>query len=181
MEKASKAAPKAKKTEKVTEIVQESAPKTLLVIRIRGAPHMNYKIEDTLKMLRLHHVNHAVLLQNDKTIAGMLNRARDYIAFGEVDAGTVLKILRSRALLVGSKPLTEEHVKNKTEFKTIEELANAIAEGKIKVKDVFNLKPVFRFGPPKGGFRGSIKKAFNSGGPLGYVGPYINSLANQMI
>jgi large subunit ribosomal protein L30 len=172
---------KAKKAETVTEVVQDSTPKTMLVIRIRGAPHCNYKIEDTMKMLRLHHVNHAVLLQNDKTIAGMLNRVKDYVAFGEVDEKTVLKILRTRALLVGNKPLTEEHLVNKTEFKTYEELAKAVAESKLKVKDIYNLKPVFRFGPPKGGFRGSIKKAFNSGGPLGYVGAYINSLANKMI
>lgn len=160
---------------------EEPEPKLMLVIRIRGAPHMNYKIEDTLKMLRLHKVNHAIVIFADKTIYGMLQKVKDYIAYGEIDETILLRLLRNRALLKGNVPLTEEHLKNKTEFTDLKSLAKALIEGKVKFKDIYNIKPIFRLHPPKGGFRGTIKKPFGSGGTLGNVGAYINQLAVKMI
>jgi len=36
--------------------------KKLVVIRIRGKVNVRDKVEDTLKMLRLHKINHAVII-----------------------------------------------------------------------------------------------------------------------
>ncbi|MHA1821730.1 MAG: 50S ribosomal protein L30 [Promethearchaeota archaeon] len=171
--------PKKKAQEKETE--EQSQPKLFLVIRVRGAPHMNYKIEDTLKMLRLHKVNHGTILIGNKTNMGMLKKVKDYVAFGEITEEVLEKLLRKRVLLVGNKPLTEEHIKNKTEFSDIKSLVAALMEGKIKFKDIYNVKPIFRLHPPRGGYRGSIKKPFNAGGTLGNVGSYINELALRML
>lgn len=159
----------------------EEKLKLMLVIRIRGAPNMNYKIEDTLKMLRLHKPCHSTLLYSDPSTMGMLKKVKDFVAFGEVDEKTLIKILRNRALLIGNKQLTEEHIKNKTEYKDMESLSKALLEGKIKIKDIDKLKPVFRLHPPRGGFRGKTKKPYTIGGTLGNVGSYINELAVKMI
>ena len=160
---------------------EEPKPKLLLVIRIRGNVHVNYKIEDTLKMLRLHKVNHGVILFSDKTIRGMLKKAKDYIAYGEINEDMLLYLLKRRAYLVGNTPLTEEHLKNETNFKTVKELAKSLLKGKAKIKDIDKIKPIFRLHPPRGGFRGTIKKSYNSGGTLGNVGDYINVMAKKMI
>lgn len=170
--------PKTKKTTKD----QDLKPKLVLVIRVRGAPHMNYKIDDTLKMLRLHKVNHAQIYLSNKTVDGMLKKAKDYIAYGEINQTVLLQLLKKRGLLKGNKPLTNEHVKLMCEnIDDIEGLTKALIDGKIKYKDIKNIKPIFRLHPPRGGYRGTIKKAYKSGGTLGYVGKYINVMAGKML
>jgi len=155
--------------------------KLILVIRVRGAPSMNYKIADTLKMLRLHKPNHCTILFGTPSVLGMLNKVKDYIAYGDVDESILVKLLQKRAKLKGQKPLTEEHIRNKTKYSNYKDLAKALINGEIQLKDIYNLKPVFRLHPPKGGYRKSIKVPFNAGGTLGYVGKYINFLVSKMI
>ena len=63
----------------------EEVPKLIFAIRIRGSPGMRRKILDTLKMLRMHKVNHGVLVWGIPSYKGMLVKCKDYIAFGEID------------------------------------------------------------------------------------------------
>jgi len=42
------------------------------------------------------------------------------------------------------------------------------------------VKPVFRLHPPKGGFKGTIRRPYKSGGELGYRGAAINDLILRM-
>ena len=63
----------------------------------------------------------------------------------------------------------------------MKKLTAALMEGKIKLKDIYKIKPIFRLHPPRGGFRGSIKKSYNSGGVLGFVGKNINIVAKKMV
>ncbi|MHA1373249.1 MAG: 50S ribosomal protein L30 [Promethearchaeota archaeon] len=165
-------------------IKKEGKPPVLyFVIRVRGAPGMKRKIQDTLKMLRMHKVNHGVLLWGDKSATGMLTKCKDYIAYGEIEEKTLVRLLRVRGRIEGNTPLTDEHVKNLTEYGNIKELAKALLIGEIKYreKDIYKIKPVFRMHPPQKGFRGSIKKHYNEGGTLGYVQKYINELVKKMI
>ena len=155
--------------------------KLMLVIRIRGAPNMNYKIHDTLKMLRLHKTNHACLAYTDKSLMGMLRRAKDYIAYGEVDKDIVLKLLKNRALIKGNQPLTDKHIKKYSKFTTVKAFADGLMKGEVKLRDINDLKPVFRLHPPIGGHRGTIKKHYHAGGTLGHVGEFINVLAGKMM
>jgi large subunit ribosomal protein L30 len=64
-------------------------------------------------------------------------------------------------------------------FNSIEELAKAIFDGKVKIKDVPKLKPVFRLTPPKKGHK-SIKEHYPKGS-LGYWGDKINDLLKRMV
>lgn len=162
---------------------QEASPKLFFAVRIRGAPSMNRKILDTLKMLRMHKLNHGVLIWSIPSYMGMLNKCKDYIAYGEIDPITLLRLIRVRGRIEGNKPLTEEHIKNLTKYKTMKEFSKALYEGEIKYHhdDIYKIKPVFRLHPPKKGHRSSIKKHYGEGGILGYVGEYINELIHKML
>ncbi|MHA1670150.1 MAG: 50S ribosomal protein L30 [Promethearchaeota archaeon] len=162
---------------------ESKSPVLYFAVRVRGAPGMNRKIQDTLKMLRMHKVNHGVLLWGEKSAVGMLTKCKDYIAYGEIEERTLVRLLRVRGRIEGNTPLTDEHVKNLTTYGNIKELAKALLAGEIKFreKDIYKIKPVFRMHPPHKGFRGSIKKHYNEGGTLGYVENYINELVQKMI
>src|SRR5688572_21696795 len=66
------------------------------IIRLRGTQNLNPKTKDTLKYMRLHRVNHAVVLPVTQTTRGMLQVAKDYVTWGEVDAATLATMIRSR-------------------------------------------------------------------------------------
>jgi len=161
----------------------EFIPKLYFAIRVRGAPGMKRKILDTLKMLRMHKVNHGVLIWGTKSFKGMLVKCKDYISYGEIDDKTLVRLLRVRGKTEGNKTLTEEHLKNLTEYKTFKALSKALLNGEIQYqeKDLNKIKPVFRLHPPRKGHRGTIKRHYGEGGILGYVGVYINQIIHKML
>ena len=164
--------------------IKISKPAALyFAVRIRGAPGMKRVILDTLKMLRMHKVNHGVLIWGDISYMGMLNKCKDYIAYGEIDEKALLRLLRARGKVEGNKPLTDEHIKNLTKYKNMKEFSKALLSGEIRYRtqDVYKIKPVFRLHPPRKGHRGTIKKHYNEGGTLGYVDQFINVLIHKMI
>lgn len=150
------------------------------IIRLRGTQNLNPKTKDTLKFLRLNRVNHAVVLPQNETTIGMLQVAKDYVTWGEVDAATLASVIKSRGRIVGNTPLTEAHVAKHTPFKTIDALATAIVDGKFRYADVPEIKPLFRLHPAKNGLEG-IKRSVQVGGALGYRGTAINKLLGKMI
>ena len=160
-----------------------ATPKLYFAVRVRGAIGMRGKILDTLSMLRMNKVNHGVLIWGEKSFMGMLNKCKDYIAYGEIDEKALVRLLRVRGKVEGQKTLTDEHIKNLTEYKDIKEFAKALLDGKIQYreKDIFKIKPVFRLHPPRKGHRGTIKKHYGEGGTLGNVGDYINIIIHKMI
>lgn len=149
-----------------------------LVIRIRGTVDVHRKIKETLKMLRLHKRYHAVVIPDTPSYRGMLQVVRDYVAYGEIDAETLALLLRTRGRLVGDVKLTDEYVKEKTGYESIEDFAKAVVEGKASLKDLDGLKPVFRLHPPRKGLK-NIKWHYPKGS-LGYHGPEITKLAYKM-
>ncbi len=149
-----------------------------LVIRVRGTTGVIRKIADTLDMLNLTRINHAVLIEENPSMDGMLQKAKDYITWGEVDSETVTKLLEKRGKVVGGKKLTEEYIKENTKYSSFEELAEALMNSEIKPKD-FDMKPVFRLHPPKKGYEG-IRLSVNEGGSLGYRGEKIIDLVKRM-
>lgn len=174
----------AKKKSKKSKLKQEYTPKLFFAIRIRGAVgSMKGKMLDTLKMLRMHKVNHGVLIWGVPSYKGMLIKCKDYIAFGEIDVKTLIRLLRVRGRVEGNKHLTETHIKNLTNFKSFRDLAKALLNGEVQYREnfIYKIKPVFRLHPPRKGYHGSIKRHFNEGGTLGDVGIYINQLIHKML
>lgn len=153
--------------------------KRLIVIRVRGTVNVRREINDTLKMLRLHKPHHAVIVKNTPSIMGMIRKVKDYIAYGEIDEETLVKLLNKRGRLGGNRRLTEEYLKQNTQFGSIEELAKDLMNFEVELKDLDEVKPVFRLRPPHKGYNG-IKKPKTLGGTLGYW-PDINELVKRMI
>ena len=155
---------------------------TLLVIRVRSDRGVKPKIRDTMSMLNLTRVNHAVLIPDTPAYAGMLQKAKDYVTWGEIEVDTIASLLKERGRMTGDKPVTDAEIKAGSEYSTIKALAKAIAAGDARTNDVEELKPVFRLHPPRGtkGW-GGIKRSFSVGGALGFRGEAITELVGRMI
>lgn len=150
------------------------------IVRVRGQIKVNPKIKDTLQYLRLTRVNHAVVLPENETTKGMLRVAKDYVTWGELDAKTLAEAIRTRGRLKGDKPITDEHVKEHTDFGGIDAWAEALVEGKVLYRDLVDVKPLLRLHPARQGLEG-IKRSTQNGGALGYRGERINDLLRRMM
>ncbi len=150
----------------------------LAIIRIRGTIDVRKKLKDTMKMLRLDAPNRCVVVPDDPSYRGMTTKTRDYITFGKIDFDTFLAMLKKRGRLEGNKRLDEKSVKE-TGYDNIETLAKEIFEGKVNMRRVPKLKPVFRLTPPSHGFK-STKQHYPKGG-LGDRDEAINELLKRMI
>lgn len=154
---------------------------TFAVIRVRGTLRIKPDIKETMKYLRLNQTNHCVIIPETPEYKGMLQKAKDYITWGEVEADTMAMLLKDRSEMPGSERLTDKMVKKNTDYKDLKELSIAVSEGTFNHRDIEGLNPVFRLNPPrKGGYEG-IKRAFSVGGALGYRGKEINKLLQRMI
>ncbi len=149
------------------------------LVRVRGNVNVRGSIEDTLKMLRLHRVNHCVVLSDNPHNVGMIQKVKDYVAFGVIDADALTQMLENRGMLQGGAKLTNEYVAENTDFDSIASFAQAVCDGNAALNDVPNLKPVFRLHPPRKGHAG-IKRTVQQGGVLGNHGENINALLNKM-
>ena len=150
-----------------------------LVIRVRGTTGVIQNIADTLDMLRLNRISHAVLVEENPSYEGMLQKAKDYITWGEVDAEFVAAMIAKRGRIPGNNKVTDEYVAENSDYKSIEELANALVNSEVKLDDV-GIKPVFRLHPPRKGYE-DIRVSINEGGSLGYRGSEIIDLGKRML
>ena len=149
------------------------------IVQVRGVVNTRHDIRDTLHMLRLHHINHCVLVPDTPEYLGMIRKVKDYVAYGEVDAGTVETLLRTRGRTTGDLRFTDEYVRTNSGFGGISEFARALVGGSVRIMDMPGLKPVLRLHPPRKGYR-TVKRTFPQGGALGYYGNEINSLLTRM-
>jgi len=151
------------------------------IIKLRGSVGIRPEIKHTLRLLRLHKVNHCVVVDENAYYEGMIKKVKDYVAWGEISEDMLEVLLKNRGRLEGDRRLTEEYLRENTPFGSIKELAHAMYEGEVKMKDLtgYKIKPVFRLHPPRKGHRG-IKKSVKEGGELGYHGEKINELLYKM-
>ncbi|QYZ79083.1 50S ribosomal protein L30 [Methanofollis formosanus] len=149
------------------------------VVQVRGVVNTRRDIKDTLKMLRLHHINHCVLVPDTPAYLGMIRKVKDYVAYGEVDERTVATLLSTRGRLAGDVKFTDEYVSEHSQYGSIEEFAAALCKGEAMMQDIPELKPVLRLHPPRKGYR-TIKRTFQQGGALGNYGEEINDLLYRM-
>lgn len=153
---------------------------TLAAIRVRGTVNVNTKIRDTMDMLHLQHPNHCSILPVDPSTQGMLNKVKDYVTYGEVNAGMLATLLKTRGHLEGDRLVTDEDVAERTEFADVQAFAEAVVRGDARLKDLPGLKAWFRLQPPKGGYE-ATKHHYSVGGSLGYRGREINALLERMM
>jgi large subunit ribosomal protein L30 len=149
------------------------------VIRIRSSIGVRKDVEDTLKMLRLSAVNNCVLVPETADYKGMVEKCKDVCTWGEVDKETLVALLKKRLRLKGNGRVDEKVLAEVTGIDSFEKFADALIEGKVKLKDFEKIRPVFKLTPPSKGFK-SVKEHYPAG-DLGYRGKEINELLERMI
>jgi large subunit ribosomal protein L30 len=156
-----------------------------IVVRIRGTADIHPDVERTLHLLRLRRKYAAALYHSSLPgLEGMLRKAENWATWGEIDRETLIELIRARGRLVGDKPITDQWLaENLGLYGGIPELADKLLSGELHYHKLEEkgVKPFFRLHPPRGGFRGSIKKHYKAGGELGYRGSAINDLVKRML
>ena len=78
---------------------------TWLVIRVRSDRTVERSIRETMESLNLTRVNHAVLIPESDTYAGMLQKVKDFVTWGEISAEAIAGLIRDRGRLMGDLSL----------------------------------------------------------------------------
>lgn len=153
----------------------------VVVIRIAGKTGIKKDRKDTFTLLRLYKKHSCVVIPNSLPYLGMIQKVKDHITWGEIDAKTCEELFKKRGKLAKKKQLTDEYVKQKLNM-DISAFTKEFMQFKKELKDVPGLKPFFKLRPPQGGFeRKGIKTPFSMGGVLGYRKDKINELLLRML
>lgn len=150
----------------------------LITVSVRSTCKARKDIKDTLIMLGLTRLHHAVIVDDRPSYQGMLAKVKDYITYGEIDQPVLEQLLRKWARLPGDHRITDAYVKEKT-GQTIPEFAESVFAFEKELDDL-GIKKVFRLHPPRKGHK-NVKRAYSQGGSLGYRGSAINELIRRMI
>jgi len=151
----------------------------LAVVRIRGRVNVRKEVVDTLVMLRLHRINHCVLVPETPVYVGMLWKAKDWITWGKIDKKTVVKMFETRGMLTGRRKLDEKMLKKLTKYDSFDKFTDDLMKGKVKLKEYPEIKPVFRLSPPRKGYK-STRLPYPKG-DLGNRKEKINELLERMM
>ena len=140
------------------------------VIRIRGIRSIKPRIRRTMELLGLTKPNHCVVVAETPQNLGMLNVAKDYVAFGKIDEEMLFNLLTNK----GKKGAA--WARESLDEAKLRQLAKDVAAGKAKIKDTID--PVFCLHPPRKGYK-NIKLHY----PEGDLGKRedISKLLNRMI
>lgn len=142
--------------------------KILAVIRIHGMVKIRSEIAESLSRLRLRRKYSCILINsNNKSLMGILEKVKFFVAFGEIDKEVLVKLLKERGQLI------EKEKNKKADF---EKVVEEIIKGK-KLRDL-GLKPFFRLHPPRKGIKSKLQYPK---GVLGNNGKDINKLIERML
>ena len=141
--------------------------KAYLVVRIKGQADVPHWANTTLNLLKLEKKYRAVILPVKDNTAGMLKKIQRYISWQEIDTKTTKELLDKKGRRTGYKKITSEDI-SQAGFKTIDDLAVSLSEGKISMSKIKPLKPWFALSPPRQGFKRSTKHLYGQKGILGH-------------
>ena len=105
--------------------------KAYLVIRIKGQADVPYWANTTLRLLKLEKKYRATILPVKENTDGMLKKIQQFVSWQEIDTPTTKELLDKKGRRSGYKKITTEDI-SKAGFKTIDELATSLSEGKIR-------------------------------------------------
>ncbi len=137
---------------------KENNEKLIAIVRIRGRVNVRSDISETLERLNLKRVSNCSLIIMNDSYSGMVEKCKDYVAYGEIDTPTLELLINKRG--------------------------NGMVYGEIASGGYSNAKlkehMPLRLHPPRHGYK-STKLSVEQGGNLGYVGPKINELIKRMV
>ncbi|MFB5631578.1 MAG: 50S ribosomal protein L30 [Nitrosopumilaceae archaeon] len=150
-----------------------------LVVRIRGQADVPHWATNTMKLLKLEKKFRATIIPAKENTLGMLNKIKHYISWQEIDISTTKELLDKKGRKAGYKKITSEDL-SEIGFKTMDELASSLTEGKSTLSKLKPLKPWFALSPPKQGFKRSTKRLYDQKGVLGH-NKELTTLVRRMI
>ncbi len=150
-----------------------------LVVRIKGQADVPHWAVTTLKLLRLDKKFRATIIPAKENTLGMLKKIQHYISWQEIDVSTTKELLEKKARKTGYKKITSEDL-SEIGFKTMDELASSLTEGKSTLSKLKPLKPWFAMDPPRHGFKRSTKRLYGQKGVLGH-NKELNTLVRRMM
>ena len=153
--------------------------KAYLVVRIKGQADVPHWATTTLKLLKLEKKYRATILPAKENTLGMLNKVKHYVSWQEIDSALAKELLDKKGRKSGYKKISAADL-SETDYKTIDELANALAEGKTSLSKLKPLKPWFALSPPRHGFKRSTKRMYGQKGVLGQ-NKELDTLVRNMI
>ena len=153
--------------------------KAYLVVRIKGQADVPHWANTTLNLLKLEKKYRAVILPVKDNTAGMLKKIQHYISWQEIDTETTKELLDKKGRRTGYKKITNKDI-SEAGFKTIDDLAVSLSEGKISMSKIKPLKPWFALSPPRQGFKRSTKYLYSQKGILGH-NKELTSLVKRMM
>ncbi|MEM3032263.1 MAG: uL30 family ribosomal protein [Nitrososphaerota archaeon] len=142
----------------------------LLAVRIKGHVGMDEAVRETLRFLRLRRVHTAVLLPDTPSVKGMLRKVERYVTWGKPSRRTIIAYLKRAGL-------TDESL-DQLGIKSLEEMA-ARLESESSLLSKLNINGV-RLGPPKGGYKRSVKRSYRYKGEYGPRDEAIDLLMGRM-
>ena len=150
-----------------------------LVLRIKGQADVPYWATTTMKLLKLEKKYRATILPAKENTLGMLKKIQHYVSWQEIDISITKELLDKKGRKAGYKKITSEDL-SEIGFKTMDELASSLSEGKSTLSKLKPLKPWFAMAPPKHGFKRSTKKLYNQKGVLGHNKELITIVRRMM-
>ena len=137
----------------------------IIAIRISGLVEMPPTEKETLFRMRLRKKYTAVLLKETSENINLLQKVRNFIAYGKLNPATYEALISKRAKPLGG---TKTKIDSKKIIETIEKSG----------VDNAGIKPFFGLHPPRGGIKSKIH--FPKG-ILGDNGDKINDLVGRML
>ena len=144
---------------------QMESNKLIVIIRISGMVKVNKDIENALYRLKLRRKYSCVVVKPTKDTLGLIEKVKYYVAYGEIDKETLIKLLKARGQKIDKKSKKD---------------AGEIAE-KLSSGDSFKqwgLKSFFRLHPPRKGIKSKLQYPK---GVLGNNKKDINKLIERML
>jgi large subunit ribosomal protein L30 len=108
----------------------------------------------------------------------MLRTVKEEVAWTKADAGIVKELLEKRGRKTGYKPITKSDLPK--EYRNIDDLAAAIADNKVAMSKLGEIKPWFALSPPKGGFKRKTKTQYTQDGVLGEDGELVEIVKRML-
>lgn len=136
-----------------------------LVVRIKGTVNIPQQAKKTLDGLNLGKRFRATIVPESSEYLGMLRKVKDEVAWTKADANIVKGLLEKRGRRAGYRPITKPDLPK--EYNSIDDLASAIAENRVAMSNLREIKPWFALSPPKGGFKRKTKTQYMQDGILG--------------
>ncbi|MDY6765503.1 MAG: 50S ribosomal protein L30, partial [Halobacteria archaeon] len=100
------------------------------------------------------------------------------VAFGSPSPETLALLLENRGETESGETVTDEYIRENTQYDSVEELSEAIINDETTLRDA-GIKPRIRLHPPRKGHSG-MKHPYKEGGVLGNHGEEIDDLLRRM-